>query len=92
MKTPWEKLDKGATFAEMWDGFLTATIPPEASDAQKRDMQGAFYAGGLCLFNWFMMQMDDTCNPDDVTDNDLDRVDKMDAELREHFTSLRLRR
>lgn len=82
MKTPWEKLDKGATMAEMWDGFLKATIPPTAPQVQKDEMRNAFYAGGLCFFNWMMVQMDPGEEP---TDADEKRMEAMSAELHGYF-------
>jgi hypothetical protein len=81
-----ERIDRGQTMAEMWDGFATTVIPdcPPGS-VQHDEMKNAFYAGGLCLFNWFMVQMDEGQEP---TDADLARVDAMDAEIHHWFAKV----
>jgi hypothetical protein len=76
-----EKIDAGKTMAEMWDGFAEAVIPFAApGTTQHEEMRKAFYGGALCLFNWFMVQMDEGSEP---TDGDLDRVSVIEAEIRE---------
>jgi hypothetical protein len=77
------KIDAGKTMAEMWEGFADEVlrgVPPQSP--QFADMKGAFFAGGLCLFNWFMVQMDEDREP---TAGDLDKVSTMHAELHGHF-------
>lgn len=80
------KIDAGKTMAEMWEGFSEAVIPfaPRGS-TQYEEMRKAFYSGGLCLFNWFMVQMDEDREP---TENDLDRVSKIESEIRAFLTTL----
>jgi hypothetical protein len=80
-----QKLDRGETMAVMWDGFKAATIPPDAPPIQSREMRNAFYAGALCLFNWFMVQMEP--GDDEPTDADLAKVTLMDEELRAYFAT-----
>lgn len=50
---------------------------------QHDEMEKAFYSGALCLFNWFMVQLDEGIEP---TDTDLNRVSLMDAEINGFFT------
>lgn len=86
MRTAAEKIDAGETMAEMWNGFAEAVIPfaPPGS-VQYGEMQKAFYSGGLCLFNWFMVQMDEDREP---TDDDLSKVDAIEREIRGFLTTL----
>lgn len=80
------KIDAGETMAEMWDGFAEAVIPfAKAGSPQHDEMKKAFFSGALCLFNWFMVQLDEG---DEPTDGDLDRVSAMDAEIRGFLTTL----
>jgi hypothetical protein len=81
-----EKVDAGKTMAEMWDGFAETVIPfaPRGS-LQHEEMRKAFYSGGLCLFNWFMVQMDEDREP---TDADLRKVDEIEKEIRTFLTTL----
>jgi hypothetical protein len=84
MKTPEDKIDGGETMAEMFEGFAEQIMPDVAKNGpQYADMKGAFFAGGLCLFNWFMVQLEEGS---EVTDTDLQRVSKMNIELHSFFT------
>lgn len=75
-----KKIDAGETMAEMWAGFSEAVIPfAGPGSTQHEEMRKAFYSGALCLFNWFMVQLDEDAEP---TDADLDKVSAMDAEIR----------
>lgn len=78
-RTPAEKIDAGKTMGEMWDGFALTVLPfaPPGS-VQHEEMKKAFFAGGLCLFNWFMVQLDEGTDP---TDADMNRVSLMQSEL-----------
>ena len=81
-----EKIDAGKTMAEMWEGFAEAVIPfAPRGTVQHEDMKKAFYSGALCLFNWFMVQMDEDRDP---TENDLSRVDAIVNEIRAYLTTL----
>ena len=78
-----ERLDRGKTMNEMWLGFAAKVIPGDTADAKAyRELQAAFYAGALCLFNWFMVQLDEDAEP---TDGDLDKVAAMDKEINTFF-------
>ena len=86
MSSAAEKIDAGKTMAEMWSGFAEAVLPfAPAGSMQYEEMRKAFYSGGLCLFNWFMVQMDPEAEP---TDNDLKRVDEIEQEIRGFLTTL----
>jgi hypothetical protein len=82
-KTASEKLDQGETMAEMWDGFKVKTIPPTAPPIQFTEMRHAFYAGAMCLFNWFMVQMDE--GSEEPTEGDMAKVTAMNDELEAYF-------
>lgn len=79
MSNPFEQVDSGKTMAEMWQGFAAIVLPfaPEGT-IQHDEMRKAFYSGALCLFNWFMVQLDEGV---EVTDNDLSRVERMSNEI-----------
>lgn len=83
MKTPNQQIDRGESMAEMWAGFAAKLLPfaPPGS-LQYEEMRKAFYAGGLCLFNWFMVQMEEG---EEATDSDLNRVSLLQAELSGFF-------
>lgn len=79
MKNPMEQVDAGTTMAEMWEGFITLVYPGlPATTVQYQEMQKSFYSGALCLFNWFMVQMDDDSEP---TEGDLDKVSAINDEI-----------
>jgi hypothetical protein len=81
-----KKIDAGETMAEMWDGFAEAVIPfATRGGTQYEEMRRAFYSGALCLFNWFMVQMDEDREP---TAADLGRVDKIEEEIRGFLSPL----
>lgn len=81
-----EKLDRGTTMAEMWDGFAQKVIPFAApGTVQYQEMRKAFYSGALVLFNWFMVQLDEGTEP---TDADMSRVGTIDAEIHAFFEDL----
>jgi hypothetical protein len=87
-KTANQKIVSGETMAEMWDGFKDKTIPANAPPIQIKEMRNAFYAGGLCLFNWFLMQMDEG---DEPTDPDLAKVSALNDELEAYFRQFQQR-
>lgn len=78
---PNQKLDKGETMATMWAGF-DAKCLGGCSDLQRAEMEKAFYAGALCLFHWFMVQLDPEAEP---TDNDMAKVSAMEKEIDAFF-------
>jgi len=75
------KVDRGATMQEMWEGFESIVLFDAPAEVQSA-MKTAFYGGALCLFNWFMVQMD---AGEEATENDLTRIDTIDAEIRAYF-------
>ena len=82
MKTAAQKINGGKSMTEMWEGFAGTVMhdaPPEALEA----MKSAFFAGGLCLFNWFMVQLDEG---EETTQADLGRVSLMEAEIKGFFS------
>jgi hypothetical protein len=84
MKTPTQKVDRGQTMAEMWDGYQRMALPFSGPGKVRYNIaQAAFYSGALCLFNWFMVQLDDGTEP---TNDDMDRVSKLESEIETYFT------
>lgn len=76
-----EKLDHGETMATMWAGFEGKCLNG-CSPLQVAEMEKAFYAGALCLFNWFMVQLDPEAEP---TDADMAKVSAMEQEIDAFF-------
>lgn len=86
MNDPVHNLDKGETVAEMFSGYANMVYPMlDKASIQYVETEKAFYAGALCLFNWMMVQLDSDEEP---TEADLDRVSKIDEEIRAFFTNL----
>lgn len=80
--TPFEKVDRGATVQEMWEGFRDAVIPKDAPQVQLLEMKRAFFAGAFCFYNWTMVQMD---AESEVTDADLNRMETIVKEMENFF-------
>ena len=85
MKSPKQQVDSGETMAEMWAGFAGMVIPDvHPHSIQYSEMRKAFYSGALCLFNWFMVQLEPG---DEPTETDLERVSKMSDEIHAFLTA-----
>lgn len=81
--TPQQQIDGGETMAEMWEGFARIVMADtQPGSPEWHAMRGAFYGGGMALFNWMMVQLDEG---DDATDADLAKMDAMQAELHGFF-------
>ena len=66
---------------QAWDQFAGAVIPDEAPETQRKEMRGAFFAGVCCLMTLLLNQLDDTGDPNEVTEADLKVMDDVRAEL-----------
>lgn len=85
MPTNKMKIDSGETMAVMWDGYFASVYPTVSPDSiQGQELKQAFYSGAYCLFNWFMVQLDEDAEP---TDADVDRVEVMHNEIASYMTS-----
>ncbi len=86
--TPAEKIDRGETLAAMWEGFAETVVLPHVPKGSPlySNARDAFYAGALCLFNWFTTQMDPGEEP---TDDDMARVEAMHDEIHEYMAQRR---
>lgn len=78
---PNAKMDRGETMATMWAGFREKCLRG-CSPLQVSEMEKAFYAGALCLFHWFMVQLDPEAEP---TDADMAKVSAMEKEIDAFF-------
>lgn len=70
--------DEGKLIKAGWVLFEAMTLPPSASQAQRDDMEIAFFAGAQHLFGTLSDIMVDD---DEPTETDLNRVDQIDTEL-----------
>jgi len=63
--------------------FALKVLPEHpVDDPTYLQYQATFYAGALCLFNWFMVQLDPG---EEATTNDLGKVDRMCNEINGFF-------
>ena len=76
---------------EEWERFESFVVPREASDIQRKEMRSAFFAGALSLFNSIMNQLEDTGNPDDVTEWDMAFMAAVAADLEGYKAEVRAR-
>jgi hypothetical protein len=73
-----ELIDSGKLIEAGWIGLRIAAIPPTAPPVQLDEMRMAFFAGAQHLFGSIMKALD----PDDeVTEDDMRRLDLINAEL-----------
>jgi hypothetical protein len=73
-----ELIDSGKLIEAGWIGLRIAAIPKDAPTVQLNEMRMAFFAGAQHLFGSIMKALD----PDDeVTDDDMRRLDLINAEL-----------
>ena len=76
---------------EEWKRFESFVVPKEASDIQRKEMRSAFFAGALSLFNSIMEQLEDTGNPDDVTEWDRQFMAAVAEDLEAYKAEVRAR-
>ena len=57
-------------FQRSWESFSKACGLESASEVQRREMRRAYFAGGISLTSMLLTLLDDTGNPNDVTDFD----------------------
>jgi hypothetical protein len=70
--------DEGKLIEAGWISLRIAAMPPNAPDIQLSEMRTAFFAGAQHLFGSIMSIMDEDREP---TEDDLGRMDLIDAEL-----------
>lgn len=70
--------DQGKLIEAGWIGLRIAAVPLDAPETQVREMRKAFFAGALHLFTSMMSVMD---GGDEVSENDLKRMDLINDEL-----------
>jgi hypothetical protein len=61
-----------------WKGFERASLPEHASDAQRRAMRDAYYAGAMITFRTLTSEVSEG---DEITPGDLYLMADVDAEL-----------
>lgn len=64
--------------AEAWASFEARCMHPNAGEAQRREMRGAFYAGAMVLFSTMQNEVTDG---DEITEGDMSMMEALDAEL-----------
>lgn len=78
--------EPGGMMAAEWQSFSDSVLPPKAGPVQRTEMRRAFYAGALAVLHGIMTSLD----PDDEpTPDDLDRMDRLNAELQAFGEALR---
>jgi hypothetical protein len=70
--------DEGKLIEAGWVGYQLAVMSPDAPALQLDECKLAFFAGALHLFSSIMTILDAGAEP---TDNDLARLDNIQAEL-----------
>lgn len=70
-------------------GLRAAAIPAAAPPVQVEEMRNAFFAGAQHLFNSVMSVLDPE---DEVTEDDMERMNKISAELEAFIDDFELRR
>lgn len=71
--------DEGKLIEAGWVGLRIAAVPVDAPQIQIDEMRNAFFAGAQHLFSSIMTILEPDEEP---TDNDMARLDLIDAELR----------
>lgn len=71
-------LDNGMLIEAGWLGLRIAAVPLDAPAIQLENMRNAFFAGARHLMTTILNIMDDDRGP---TDDDLHRMDQIEAEL-----------
>jgi hypothetical protein len=67
--------------ATAWAAYEQQVIPPHAPDIQKVESRRAFYAGAASLFGAIMNLLEPG---QEATEADLQRMDAIAAEIKEH--------
>lgn len=78
--------DDGKLIEAGWIGLRLAAMPLTASAEQIEEMRNAFFAGAHYLFGSIMTVLDPQA---EVTDADLDRMDKINLELQTFITEFK---
>jgi hypothetical protein len=80
--------DQGLLIEAGWVSLRAATIPADAPAEQLHDMRATFFAGAQHLFGSMMGMLDPDEEP---TAADMERMNKIDAELRQFIEEFELR-
>jgi hypothetical protein len=72
--------------AAEWENFRMAVIPFNASVTQVFEMRRAFYAGAWAIYQ---LQIEQTSPADEVTEEDLDFMRDLEAEMREFHDAVK---
>jgi len=83
-----ELIDQGKLIEAGWVGLRLAAIPDDASATQLEEMRNAFFAGGQHLFASIMSMLDPGEEP---TAADMERLEKIDGELRDFIEKFQLK-
>ena len=78
--------DEGKVIEMGWVAFLVMTVPENASEAQKKDLRRAYFAGAQHLWGSIMLFLESGA---EATPADLRRMDQINAELNEFVDELK---
>lgn len=81
-------VDQGKLIEAGWVGLRLAAIPLDAPAVQLNEMRMAFFAGAQHLFSSIMTILEPGEEP---TDNDMSRLDQIDAELKRFIADFELK-
>jgi len=71
-----------------WELFVKSVGLTEAPDIQKREMRRAFFAGSFSLLRVMMGMMEDTGDPNEVTEIDLQVMTWVHEEFQQYQKDL----
>ncbi len=83
-----ELLDTGKLIEAGWVSLRMVAVPLDAPKVQLDEMRTAFFAGAQHLFSSIMWSLEGGGDP---TENDMRRMDLIDAELKKFITEFELR-
>lgn len=81
-----ECMKQGKIIEAGWNSFRLMAIRKDTSQETLKSMRDIFFAGAQHLFASILCSLDEGQNP---TMEDLDRMDKIDAELRAYIAQLK---
>jgi hypothetical protein len=81
-------VDEGKIIEAGFVGYRKFVLPPDAPQIQIDETRWAFFAGAQHLFSSIMSIMDPDKEP---TDNDMRRMDQINAELNKFAAQIKLR-
>ncbi len=75
-------------FQKGWEGFFKIVGLENTSEVQRREMRRAFFAGGIYLMSMLLTLLDDTGDPDEVTEFDTQLMNWISHEFEQYGRDL----